>query len=206
MHDSMVIWWYQMIGGEIRLIDHLEQEGMPLTEALTIVKERKDNAGRLYAYKTHNFPHDLNTTELLYGHNRQDITRKELRGFGSVKIVEKRSVEDGIELCRRIFPSCFFDSVRTSPGIDMLSLYRKKFDDKLDTYVKARKDFSSHSADAFRTLAVGLAHRVSMQKPKPNAEYFDDSLPIEDIMRHHGGPGGTYFPGSLSGHGDEFDS
>ena len=198
LNDKMVMWWWQQIGGELRIIDHHEQEGLSLTDALTMVKERKDDAGRLYSYKSHVFPWDLNTREMIYGHNRLNVAQSSLRGFGPVRVLERRSVEDGIEAVRRILPRCWFSRKRCSDGVDMMSLYRVKRDEKLDTNTRPLKDFSAHSADGFRTLAMGISG-LSFKREEPeeeSADWIDEDSPMDELMRKYG-QGRHYFPGML---------
>ena len=106
--DQMVIWWYQQAHGEIRMIDHHQEEGMSLSDAISMVKERKSRAERLYTYRQHCFPHDLATRDLYEGKSREESAIRDLRGFGHVRVMEKRKVEDGIDQVRRILPRCWF--------------------------------------------------------------------------------------------------
>lgn len=213
IHDSMVIWWYQQIGSEIRIIDHHEEDGLSLIDACALVRERRDGpkpegpddpqTGNLYNYKQHHFPHDLKTRELSTGVVREEIAVKDLRGFGKVIVQPKGSVEDGIEGCRRILPRCRFHS-KTSNGVDMLSLYRVARDEKLDINKKPIKNYSSHSADGFRVLAgaitkSGFGRIPDLEDVEAEAEAeIDHSAPVEDLMRRYS-KGATLYPGRLGG-------
>jgi hypothetical protein len=69
--------------------------------------------------------------------------------------VEKLSVEEGIELGRRIFSKVWIDEDKCERGINALSSYHKEYDAKNQTYRTSPKhDWSSNSADAFRYFAV----------------------------------------------------
>ena len=83
-------------------------------------------------------------------------------------MLPNRSVDEGIHAARLLLPRCWFDKRKCKQGIEALKMYRADYDDKLKT-LKPRPlhDWSSHSADAFRYLAMGL--RDSTEKPRPIA-------------------------------------
>jgi hypothetical protein len=65
------------------------------------------------------------------------------------------SLEDGINSVRSTLPHCWFAEDECSTGIRHLKAYRKDWDDQLGCWKdKPRHDASSHSADAFRYLAM----------------------------------------------------
>ena len=182
------------------MIDHWEDDGIGLEEAIGIVKERKDIAGRPYRYGTHWFPHDIKNRDLWKAISRQEMAMKALKGHGVVQRVARRSIEDGHEAVRRILPSCAFDVTRCESGIDMLSLYRTKQDPKFDIATTPLKDIAKHSADGFKSYALGVADRGGKEQPfdqRPD-DVMDTDAPIEEIMRRFGTPN-DYLPGRLGG-------
>ena len=90
----------------------------------------------------------------------------------------------------------------------MLSLYRVKKDEKLDTNTKPIKDITSHSSDAFRTLAQGISSgTLKVKNPQGDnegANILDEEAPMDELMRNYGNSG-DLFPGTLGGV-DEYDS
>lgn len=105
-----------------------------------------------YKYGKHYLPHDVEVKELQTGKTRKQF----LESFGfRIEVVEKLSVEEGIELGRRIFSKVSFDEDKCERGINALSSYHKEYDAKNQTYRTSPKhDWSSNSADAFRYFAV----------------------------------------------------
>jgi len=56
-----------------------------------------------------------------------------------------------------MLPTCYFNKDTTKFGVECLRNYRRVFNEKLNVYQeKALHDWSSHAADAFRYLAVGM--------------------------------------------------
>jgi hypothetical protein len=80
------------------------------------------------------------------------------RGLGiDFKVAAKLNVQDGIQAVRNILPMCWFDAKNCEDGIRALESYHKEFDEKRQVFKDSPEhDFSSHAADAFRILAVGM--------------------------------------------------
>ena len=150
--DSTAIWAYQQVGKEIRIINHYEASGHGLAHYAEKLTQWRDELG--YRYNRHWFPHDVEVRELGTGKTRVE-TLKEL-GI-SASVAPKLSVDDGINAVRRILSRCWFDKDKCKGGLKALRQYRTEYDDKRKTFRKAPlHDWSSHSADAFRYLAVSL--------------------------------------------------
>ena len=156
--DSTSIWVAQLIGQEIRLIDYYENHGVGLDN---YVKWIADND---YSKATHILPHDVQVRELGSGKSRLETL--EAAGL-QVKVAPRMSVDDGIQAVRRILPRCWFKVPNTEIGLNCLKNYRRDFDENRKIfYERPLHDWSSHGADAFRYLAVGLdEHNSSWSKP-----------------------------------------
>ena len=140
--DSTAIWFVQVLGREIRLIDYYENSGVGLEHYAKVLKERD------YVYGSHMLPHDVQVHELSTGKSRFAF----LAGLGiRGTVVRKHAVEDGINSVRSILPRCWFDRTKCARGIEALRQYRQDWDDKLKAF-KGRPlhDWSSHAADSFR--------------------------------------------------------
>lgn len=147
--DSTAIWFAQVVGREIRIIDYYEASGADLGH---YVRELKNKP---YAYGGHFVPHDAQAKELGTGKSRLEVL--DSLGLKSITVSPMHRVEDGINAVRLMIPRCWFDAKKCSRGIDALKLYRAEYDDKLQT-LKPRPvhDWASHGADAFRYLAMTL--------------------------------------------------
>lgn len=148
--DHMVIWFYQVVGREIHVIDHIEDNDKGLDYYLKVVKEKP------YNYGTHFFPHDANQRELTNGGRARIEVITEILG-NNCEVLKRISVEDGINAVRMILNRCWFDKKQCYRGILALKNYRKKFNEKLNTYSGAVHDEFSHSADGFRVLGLSLS-------------------------------------------------
>jgi len=147
MADKTAIWFVQQVGSAIHLIDYEEESG----EGLEFYAGMLQDKG--YLYDTHYFPHDANVREIGTGVSRIETAQS----LGLVtSIVPKLSIDDGINAVRMILSRCWFDHEKTKYGLDCLRQYRWETTDKGEVKNRPRHDFTSHSADAFRYLAVGL--------------------------------------------------
>lgn len=152
--DSTAIWFAQIVGREVHLIDYLEASGEPLDYYVREIGKKP------YVYADHFLPHDAEAKELGTGKTRVE-TLKSL-GLKSPKVIPVQRVEDGINAVRLLLPRCWFDKTQTKRGIDALRNYQREFDDKTKAFrLKPLHNWASHGADAFRYLAQGL--------PKQNA-------------------------------------
>ena len=147
--DATAIWFAQVVGREIRLIDYYEQSGADLGHYV------KELSGRPYIYAGHIVPHDAKAKELGTGKTRLEVL--ESLGLKNLRVAPMHRVEDGINAVRVMLPKCWFDATKCHRGIEALKLYRAEYDDKLQT-LKPRPvhDWTSHAADAFRYLAMTL--------------------------------------------------
>jgi phage terminase large subunit len=156
--DSTAIWVCQVAGQERRLIDFYENHGVGLD---SYVKWIRDSG---YTQAEHILPHDVEVRELGSGKSRKEA----LQDLGlSITVCPRVSVDDGIQAVRRLLPNCYFHP-KTKQGLDALRNYRREYDEKRNVfYDKPLHDWSSHAADAFRYLAVGLNTNTSWGKPLP---------------------------------------
>ena len=76
----------------------------------------------------------------------------------NIDVARKMSVEDGIQLVRSRLPNTWFKKQsKVNKGVECLRNYRREFNEKLNVYMERPKhDWSSHAADAFRYLMIGL--------------------------------------------------
>jgi len=146
--DSTAIWFAQVLGREIRLIDYYENSGVGLDHYAKVLKDKD------YVYGQHMLPHDVQVHELSTGKSRFAF----LAGLGiRGTVVRKHAVEDGINSVRSIIPRCWFDRTKCGRGIEALRQYRQDWDDRLKAF-KGRPlhDWSSHAADSFRYGAFSI--------------------------------------------------
>lgn len=146
--DSTAIVFAQFIGSEIRIIDHYESSGVGLDHYASVLQQKG------YIYDQHILPHDVRVRELGSGKSRYETLQT--LGLQNIQIAPQLMVDDGIQAVRSMLNRCWFDEDKCDHLIECLRQYRREYDD-VNKVWKGRPlhDWTSHSADAFRYLAVG---------------------------------------------------
>lgn len=149
IRDATSIWFAQVVGREIHIIDHYEASGVDLGHYVREIQSKP------YSYAGHIVPHDAQAKELGTGKTRVEVL--ESLGLKNITVAPIHRVEDGINGVRVFLPRCWFDKDKTARGVDALKLYRSEYDEKLQV-LKPRPvhDWTSHAADSFRYLAMTL--------------------------------------------------
>lgn len=146
MDDSMVIWFAQVVGREVHLIDYYENSGEGLAHYAKVLGEKG------YVYGGHFGPHDLAVRELGEGLSRLEKARE--YGIRFEVIPRINNQQEGIEAVRSFLPNCWFNEQDCAQGVNCLDNYRKEWDENLGRWKdKPRHDWASHGAKAFETLA-----------------------------------------------------
>ena len=146
--DCTAIWFVQIVGHEVFVIDYYEAAGAGLDHYADVLEKKG------YRYGRHFLPHDVEQTELGTGKSRMSV----LRALGVRGVtVPRANVEDGIAAVRALLPRCAFDAGMTLTGVSAMALYHREYDERQQIFrQKPKHDWTSHSADAFRSLAMGL--------------------------------------------------
>jgi phage terminase large subunit len=159
--DSTSIWFFQVHGPEVRIIDYYEASGEGLPHYAKVLQDKQ------YVYGTHWAPHDIVVRELGSGKSRLETAR--VLGI-TFRVAPHLPVDDGIDAVRNLLPRCWFDSLRCNEGIRALRNYRKEYDERRMEYkTRPLHDWSSHAADAFRYLAVSIREkgkRKNIKQPR----------------------------------------
>jgi hypothetical protein len=159
------IWCFQVIAGQLRIVDFYRPENDDLEEWCNWLNERGYN-GDDYV------PDDV--IDFIWGakHTRWDLLKSRKR---KPKLVKRIAVADGIHAGRKAIQQAIFytnddetderaERVRT--GVDGLKNYRREWDDDHKTYRENPvKDWAEHIGSSWRYL--GLAWRAAnVTKPK----------------------------------------
>lgn len=156
--DSTAIWAFQVHGAEIRVIGHYEANGRALDHYAKECEARGWRGG-------HDFvPHDARVRELGTGRTRVEML---IEAGRKPRLVPSHKVEDGINAARMTLPRCWFDEASCRDGLEALRQYRADYDEKTRAFRNAPKhDWTSHTADAFRYLAMAW-REMAPEQPKP---------------------------------------
>src|SRR5215510_928477 len=155
---ATAIWFYQRHRRELRLIDYAEHSGAGLDHYAGLLQ------GKGYSYGEHVLPHDARVQELGSGKTRvETLTALGIRP----RVLSAHRVEDGIHAVRQLLPRCWFDAEACARGLEALRNYRSEWDDRRQAFrERPLHDWSSHAADAFRYLAMGLREETPERMPK----------------------------------------
>jgi len=161
-NDATAIWWYQVVHGEIRVLDYHEAHGQPIVYYANQIKERP------YEYGTHWLPHDARAKTLASGGKsiiEQLIDKLPQKSGNLFKIVPNLSLQDGIQATRMALARTWFDAMKCSEGIECLRQYQREYDeDKKVFRDKPRHDWTSHGADAFRMLSIAWRDETEIER------------------------------------------
>jgi len=149
--DDTAIWWFQVVHGEIRMLDYHSSNGQPVAFYAGIIQSREKERG--YVYGTHYLPHDARAKTL--ASNKSIIEQlSDKIPLKCLKIVPSLSLQDGIQATRLALTRAWFDH-KCEDGIECLRQYQREYDeDKKVFRDKPRHDWTSHGADAFRMLSI----------------------------------------------------
>jgi hypothetical protein len=175
--DATSVVFFQLIGNYINIIDHYESKNLAMQGSIHEVKSRP------YQYGMHFAPHDGKNRNVMTGSTFVDLA--EQLGLNMQVLANDKSIADGIEIVKGMFPRFQFDNVKCEYLISCLQSYHTEFDDRLQKYRSEPKhDWSSHASDAFRYMALAIRaghisgeHKSEWSKIKQNINYYDNMYP-----------------------------
>ena len=147
--DKTAVVWFQVgLGGDIRVIDYVEDSGEQPAYYLSMIDSRE------YIYGTHFLPHDG-------GHNRfgMESVSKQFSDLGYNNYVLPRvpNLQPALESTRVQLSKTVFDIDKTKPLVAALNAYRYEYDDKMGRFKqKPLHDWASDGADCFRYVAQAV--------------------------------------------------
>jgi hypothetical protein len=165
--DATSIWFYQEFHGELRFINYHYATGKGIDYYADLLRKLGVDLG--YKYGRHWVPHDAKARSIQTGKTLVATAKKlGLR----LTVVERESLQNGIQAVRAMLPICYFDEDECETGLQGLREYTKEMlEGELDPegnqmYADTPKhNWASHPADAIRTGA--LARGKKDMKPPP---------------------------------------
>lgn len=153
--DDTAIWFYQLIAGEIRVIDFHSSNGKEIEFYANLLRE-KMRAG--YTFATHWIPHDARPRRL--GMGGKSILQQFIeQNVGRFVVLPRLDVQEGIQAARATIPRCYFDAEKCEMGLEALRNYHREWDDEAKKFSDhPAHDWSSHAADAFRYMSLSWKH------------------------------------------------
>lgn len=163
--DACSIWIVQFIGKEIRVLNYYERVGQPLSEHVGWLRSNG------YEGILNVLPHDGASNDKVFQVSYQSALKA--AGFDVYVFPNAGAGASSarVEAVRRVFPSIWFDTVRTESGREALGWYHEKKDDSRGIGLGPEHDWSSHGADAFGLMAMHYlqvsTERKKREPPKP---------------------------------------
>lgn len=146
--DAFVIWIWQLVDGDILVLDHYETIGQSLAYHVRWLRERGYQDAEII------LPHDGVNENSVTGKRYEDHFRD--AGF-RVRVVPnqgKGAAMQRIEAVRRLAPKFRFNARTTEAGRQALGFYHEKRDEVRNVGLGPDHNWASHSADAFGLGAV----------------------------------------------------
>jgi len=157
-NDASSLIFFQQIGHMIHIVDFYENSNEALPHYAEVIKEKDYIIGLNYG------PHDLEQHDFTTGKTRREVAYQMGLRF---KVAPRLAIEDGLHAVKMLLPRCLIDVDNCSKLINALRHYHRKFSDKERTYkIKPVHDWSSHAADALRTLATGITENKFNQNKR----------------------------------------
>jgi phage terminase large subunit len=149
VNDSCAIWFFQLYGNEIRIIEYYEHRGEGLPFYAQLIRGKTH-----YLYETHLAPWDIEIRDFSTGISRKETAIKLGLNFVTVPRLSKADQRDA---ARVVLPRCYFDEEECEPGLSYLGEHHAKHDEDKGLYSdQPERDHTKHAADAFMILACGI--------------------------------------------------
>lgn len=160
--DDTSIWWFQVVGLQVFILDCYSQSGVGVDHFAEIVEQRRKEHG--WKDGTDFVPHDAKVKE--WGTGRTRVETMQALGLNP-QVVPLAGKLDGINAARKTLARSVFHPRTEAQGISALEQYRREWDDDKKTFKASEvHDWSSHLADAFRYLSMAW-RAIPDPKPEP---------------------------------------
>lgn len=178
--DDTSIWWFQVVGTQVFILDCYSQSGAGVDHYAEIIEQRK--ARHDWKDGTDFVPHDARVKEWGTGRTRVET----MQGLGlHPQVVPLASKLDGINAVRKTLARCIFHPRTEEQGVSALEQYRREWDDEKKTFKASEvHDWSSHLSDAFRYLSMAWRNipEPKQDKPKPVFSTIEDGYAIAPAL------------------------
>lgn len=171
--DSTAIWFMQVIGSELRLINYYENQEEALGHYINYLGAFAERYK--ITYQKHFAPHDIKVRQMFAAQlkSRYELARQMGLTFS---LVPNLPIVDGIEAVRYMFRQFIFHKTNCAQGLEAIRAYKRKYDEKSDKFHDyPEHNWASHGADALRYLAVGW---YSFHNPKEFRNHYDRKIEL----------------------------
>lgn len=198
--DDTAIWWFQVAGNEVRLVDYYEnnREGVrhyaevlygreivdiEYAEHAKIIKYKLGqvtNERRAeYTYAQHYVPHDA--ANKLQAAGGRSIVQQLFELGIKCSIIPATSQQNQIESARLTLERTWADSETCKEGLRALRKYQFLFDEQRNKYLdKPDHDGYSHSCDAYEIIAQ--VWKSAKLPQTPSAQKFLEQMTVNELF------------------------
>jgi hypothetical protein len=178
VRDDTSIWWFQVVGMQIYILDCYTSNGAGVDHYAELVEQRAEEHGWIRGLDY--VPHDAR--HRIFGLPGAKTTMEQMISFGlKPELVANQPKQDGINVTRQTLRRCVFHPRCEDVGISALEQYRREWDDDKKAFRSNEvHNWTSHLSDAFRYLSLAwrAAPTVIDKKPqKLNAGVILDGPP-----------------------------
>lgn len=186
--DETAIWYAQLIGEEIRLIDYFEGTGEDFAYYFKHTMESPWVNSEVFV------PFDIEKTHWGTGKSSSEIVVRAFSKVGvKVRTLPKLRVSEGIGVVRALFhrlkihdDQCGKKKYRGHSGTDAITSYHRKYNEDRQEYEDTpHHNWASHAADALRYLLLGVRDLPASE----TSGYYNTRF---DPMQDHDERGGYY--------------
>lgn len=171
--DTLPIWFWQQIYGELRLIDYYENSLEDIEHYCGVIKRKRYKLGKHYV------PHDAKHKLLAAG--GRSIVEQAWDFDIKMIVIPATSIQNGIEATRKVLEYTWIDPVKCAQGVRALKAYQYEWDkDKKIYRDKPRHDWASHAADALEI--IGQVWRDDVKPEKPAAPRFLHEVTASEVF------------------------
>jgi hypothetical protein len=175
VRDDTSVWWFQLQGGQIIILDHYARSGGDVEHFAEQIELRRKTYG--WVDGTDWVPHDAKIKE--WGAGRTRVASMKAFGLNPM-LVPWATFQDGINAVRRTLPLCIFHPRTEETGIAALEQYRREWDDERKAFRATDvHDWTAHPSAAFRYLSLAWRY-VERAPPADEAERGWHIPPPED--------------------------
>jgi len=155
--DDTVIWWFQVFGGELRVIDFHSSNGKDVPYYAELLDRKRRERG--FTMGTNYLPHDARPRTLASPRSVlqqfQECNKAVSGKLGKFVIAPRLDKQEQIQSARASLSRAWIDEVRCNDGIEALAQYHREWDEEKRVFTDTPvHDWSSHPADGFMTVAV----------------------------------------------------
>jgi len=148
MSDALAIVFFQVINGQVTIIDYLETRDFALNSVVPFLKTKP------YNYGWHFLPHDSAVRSMNDNVSRLNYLHQ--NGITNTSALRREGVSMGIDRVLEGLPKVIINAGTTAELVRKLPIYKRKYNPQTGDYIGPEHKTGSHAADAIRYMFSAL--------------------------------------------------